>query len=90
MNLFGNSFELIGKGYTYFIESKQLTIIAEKIYEGTILQKGSLCFYLNDINFNKDLILENIKGLLLAGQETVGYLLGFMLVRIRQGSNVAI
>ncbi len=79
LNLLGNSYELIGKGYSYFVESNQLTILAEKIYKGTILHDGSFCFHLNNKKFSKDVILENIKGMLLAGQETVGYLLGFIL-----------
>lgn len=80
--------EFSSKVSTYLFSSGQLDSLAFKIYENTCKKENSLCKFLLSKNFTLDEILENIKGTLLAGQETMGYLLGFIIYEYSKNPNL--
>ncbi len=59
--------------------SSKFQEFAEKIYENTVFEEGTLANFMNQRNFPLEEIVECIKGMLLAGQETVAYFLSFIL-----------
>lgn len=82
----------VKKTHDYFapavqIESSstdQFQQLAYKIYKSTVCHPKSLCNYLAQQGWNEQQIFDNLKILLLAGQETVGYLLGYILYEYAQ------
>ena len=80
--------DLFTKLYVYGIETYDLDELTQKIYDATLFKQDSLCNYLKIKNFTEKMILENIKGFLLAGQETVGHLLGFILYEYAKSSEM--
>ncbi len=58
---------------------RPLDQLAQKIYASTIDNTGSFCGYLAAQGWDKQKIVEHIKIFLLAGLDTVGYFLGYML-----------
>ena len=58
--------------------------LAYKIYKSTVGNPKSLCHHLAQQGWSEELIFENVKILLMAGQETAGYLLGYMLYEYAQ------
>ena len=70
----------VQKAYMYFSPSiDTLHQLAQKIYKSTVGDTQSLCGYLASQGWEEQKIVENVKIFMIAGQETVGYFLGFML-----------
>ena len=78
-NLFGDRKEFANVLWTYFVSSKELDSLAESILVGTSCNEDSLCYYLFKSQFTRQEVIDFIKGMLIAGQETTGYLLAFAL-----------
>lgn len=79
VNLFCDRKEFVNTLWTYFVSSKELNSLAESILVGTSCNENSLCYYLLENHFTKQEVLDFIRGMLIAGQETTGYLLAFAL-----------
>jgi|GEM_PF-1823675 len=78
-NLYQDSSEIAQKLHTYYLKSTEIDQLTLKIYKATVIIKGTMSQHLHAAGYEEKMILENLKGLLIAGQETVGYLLGFIL-----------
>lgn len=77
MNIFTDRKEFSRTLWTYFISSKELNSLAESIAAHTVNNENSLCSHLSKNEFTDDEILDFVRGMLIAGQETTGYLLAF-------------
>jgi cytochrome P450 len=71
--------DLLKKVKTFLFDSAEIDTLCHRIFDATFDIKDSLVNHLSKNSFNDDEIIENIKGMLLAGQETTGYLLSFLL-----------
>lgn len=64
---------------TYFIDSSKIDNLCKIIYEETLMIRDSFANHLCKKEFTESQILENIKGMLLGGLDTTGYLFSFLL-----------
>lgn len=64
---------------TYIIDSSKIDNLCKIIYDETLFIRNSFANHLCKKEFSESEILENIKGVLLGGLETTGYLFGFLL-----------
>ena len=83
-----NISSITDKLWTYNVEGSRIFELADKILEATIKKKGTLCYYLNSEGQHRQEILENLRGLLLAGQETTGYTLACLLYEYAKGARM--
>jgi cytochrome P450 len=79
---------LMNKLWIYKVEGLRFHELAEKIFDSTIGKQGSLSHYLHSNGLSRLEILENVRGLLLAGQESVGYTLACLLYEKAKGVNM--
>lgn len=71
--------ETVSISHAYYIQGRSIKDLVQRIFDATILKDHSFCFELRKNGLSTDEILEMILGILLAGQETTGYLFGFIL-----------
>ncbi len=76
---FSDAGDTLTKLKTYLIDSSKIDNLCKIIYDETLFIKDSFANHLCKKEFNEPEILENIKGMLLGGLETTGYLFGFLL-----------
>lgn len=88
LDLYEHGPYLISKINNYEMDSYDINNLCVKIYETTVNIEESLAFHLTNKSLTKLEIIENIKGLLLAGGEPTGYLLGFLLYEYAKNPNL--
>lgn len=76
---FYDAADTINKMKTYFIDSSKIDNLCKIIYEETLMSSDSFANHLCKKEFTEAQILENIKGMLLGGLDTTGYLFSFLL-----------
>jgi cytochrome P450 len=77
------------KLWTYKMDSSYFQGLADKIVSSTCAKEGTLCYFLRENHrFTGREAVETIRGMLLAGQESTGYLLGFMLYEYAKNPNI--